>query len=99
MRSLPRSSRCPELFTPTGPRCELQVLHTGPHNAAVIWGEDFAEADTMKLPPIRDSIGHRRRPPALAELSDRAELLEAMSRELQRDLRELREDQADGEDL
>lgn len=99
--------RCPHLFASSGPRCELAGGHLGPHNARVIWGDAFADADTIQMPPIRETF--RRRPPApsIRELSDRAELLEELGRELQRELRELArehppaddDDQADDEQM
>lgn len=97
--SLP-ANRCRDLFSsPAGPRCELPAGHHGPHAAHVLWGAHLAEdAPTAKLPPIRDTV--RRRPPApeVRELVDRAELLEAMGRELQRELRELLDVPGDDED-
>lgn len=52
-----------------------------------------AEADTVQLPPIRDTVGIRRQPPppVVRELTNRAELLEAMAVELKRELAELRD--------
>lgn len=76
-------------------RCPLDLGHYPGtlHAVTLTWRDD--DADTMKLPPVRESIGPRRRPPAFEALTERAELLEAMGRELQRELAELRDDTTD----
>jgi hypothetical protein len=76
-----------------GARCHLMLGHPGLHAAELRWGPaaDDDDAPTVTLPPIRDTVGVRRRPPVpeVRDLADRAELLEAMGRELGRELREL----------
>lgn len=86
-----RSCDAPCPFDP-GHRCPLPQGHNGLHAVTLTWGVDD-NADTIQMPPITDSIGNRRRPPAptVRELTDRAEIAEELLREIRRDLGEMRE--------
>ena len=71
-------------------RCMLDAGHGGPHEATATWAGPSIPTDefpTISLPPIRESLGPRRRPPApvVAELSERLELLRALVDELRDD--------------
>lgn len=76
-------------------RCMEDAGHAGPHRAEVTWElPDADEAPTQKLPPVRDSIGARRQPPALRALPPgSAELLHLIADALKAD-----EDLADDTD-
>jgi len=71
---------------PNGSRCTLIANHAGAHAVSLMWDDlgDVATAETVRLPPITESLGPRRRPPAplVRELRERTELLRALVDEL-----------------
>lgn len=58
------------------------------------------DTPTTRLPPIRETVGVRRRPPVpvVRDLNDRAELLRAMATELAQELQELEDDTTQADD-
>lgn len=65
--------------------CEQPAGHDGYHSCLVVWSPQLEDhAPTLRIPPVRESIGPRRRPPApmVAELSERVDLLRALVDEL-----------------
>jgi hypothetical protein len=95
MRSPFAPGVCGAALPGTPARCERPPRHDGLHSGTLRWS-DPDEAPTERLPPIRESIGPRRRPPELVArdltAADRAELLRLMAAELEKD------DQADEDD-
>lgn len=87
-------------YGPHGARCWYAPGHgVGPdgtfHGGEIRWPADD-EAPTQKIPPVRDSIGARRQPPALRTIPPgSAELLHLIADALATDEDE---DQADGGD-
>jgi hypothetical protein len=72
---------------PSGATCERPPAHQGAHGgmAWVRWAETYSDdAPTLKLPPVRESVGPRRRPPEpiVRELRERTEFLAALVEEL-----------------
>lgn len=80
--------------------CTLDRGHEGPHTAWHNWRNDEDDTPTVQFPPIRETIRRRPPAPAVAELTGRVELAEALMAELRAELAELRAvDDDDDEDL